>query len=229
MTPFAQRAARPVFHAAITAAALFACGGAEPQGLASVDALATKVEIADFAGGEAARCVFSSPGLELCAWRIGKGDAAWTALADAGTGGDLNFLCELPIDGSPRAAGSCSAHARGAETAASGSLPPVGAAGSLEGRRDAERRLGDALTVLAISHLIGDAPERCRTGAEVQTCEWSLAEGASGYALLASLVDDAGSGSAVLLRCIVPLDGSARAADSCGAVWADSDPIASGS
>ena len=34
--------------------------------MASVDALATKVDIAEFAGGEAARCVFSSPGLELC-------------------------------------------------------------------------------------------------------------------------------------------------------------------
>src|SRR3990172_6066791 len=104
----------------------------------------------------------------------------------------------------------------------------VGAAGSLESHREAERRLGEALSVLEISHLIGDAPERCRTSADVQTCEWSLVEGAAGYGLLTALVDDAGSGSAVRLRCVVPLDGAARAADSCGAAWADSDPLASG-
>src|SRR5262245_40375937 len=164
MTPFtvARRAACPVFLAAATAALLFACGGADPGGLAGVDALTTKVEIAEFAGGEAERCVFSSPGLELCVWRIAQGDDAWAALAvtDASSG-DLNLLCELPIDGSPRADDSCRVRARGAKAEAGGSLPPVSAAGSLEGRRDAERKLGEALTVIEISHLVGDVPERC--------------------------------------------------------------------
>src|SRR3989304_4667554 len=100
--------ARPGFRAALAAAVLLACGGAEPRGAASVDALTTKVEIAEFAGSEAVRCVFSSPGLELCTWRIAEGDDAWAELADASaSGGDLNLLCELPLDGSPRAEGSC--------------------------------------------------------------------------------------------------------------------------
>jgi len=230
MPPFdvAQRLARPGFRAALAAAVFLACGGAEPRG-AAVDAFTTKVEIAEFAGREAVRCVFSSPGLELCTWRIEEGDDAWTTFADASaSGGDLNLLCELPLDGSPRADGSCRAHARVAQATGGGTLPPVGAAGSIESRREAERRLGQALTVLEISHLIGDAPERCRTGADMQTCEWSLVEGAAGYGLLTALVDDAGSGSAVRLRCIMPLDGAARAADSCGAAWADSDPGVAG-
>lgn len=204
------------------AAACVACGSADPKGIASVDELATKAEIVDFAGAEAVRCVFSAPGLELCTWRVVEGDAAWDALSDAGAGGgDLNLVCELPLDGSARADGSCRTHVRSAQAAGGGSLPPVGAAGSLESRRDAERKLGEALSVRAISDLVGDAPERCKTGAQVQTCEWSVDEGAAAYGLLAVLVDDAGSGSAVRLSCIVPLDGAARAANSCDVAWTD--------
>lgn len=209
---------------ALAAVAAVACGGGDRVGAAgALDARATKVEVASFAGGEPARCVFSAPGLELCTWEIRSGDDAWAALAgDAEAVGDLNLLCELPLDGSPRADGSCRAHPRSVQAASDAEgLPPVGAAGSLENRRDAERRLGEALTVRTLSHLVGDAPEHCKTGSSVQTCEWSLAEGAAGYGLLASLVDDAGSGSTVRLRCVLPLDGAARSTDSCEAAWTD--------
>jgi hypothetical protein len=233
MEPFddSRGAVRPGLRAGRLGALAVACGGlacgsGEPLRTAGIDAPATKVEIADFAGGEAERCVFSAPGLELCAWRIPEDADAWAALAGPdGAEGDLNLVCELPLDGSPRAEGSCRTHARSAQTAAGGDeLPPVGASGSLEGRRRAEQRLGEALTVRQLSHLVGDAPERCRTGAGVQTCEWSVPEGAAGYGLLASLVDDAGSGSVVRLRCVLPLDGEARSADSCQAAWVDSEP-----
>ena len=202
-----------------------ACGGADTKGIASIDELGTKAEIVDFAGAEAVHCVFSAPGLELCSWRVVEGDAAWDALSDESAGGgDLNLVCELPLDGSPRADGSCRIHSRSAQAGSGESLPPVGAAGSLESQRDAERKLGEALSVREISDLVGDAPERCRTGAQVQTCEWSVAEGAAAYGLLAALVDDAGSGSAVRLSCIVPLDGAARAADSCDVAWTEPNP-----
>jgi hypothetical protein len=201
-----------------------ACTGGDPTGgSAALDGLTTKLAVAEFAGGEASRCVFSAPGLELCTWSIGTANDAWSALAvDLETEGDLVLLCELPLDESPRAEGSCRAHPRAVQAASgAGGLPPVGAAGSLEHRRDAERRLGEALTVRALSHLVGDAPERCKTGSSVQTCEWNLGEGAAGYGLLASLVDDAGSGSTVRLRCVLPLDGAARSTDSCEAAWTD--------
>ncbi len=201
-----------------------ACGSGDRAGeFGALDARTTKVELAEFAGGEAARCVFSAPGLELCAWSIDPDNDAWVALAgDAETEGDLILLCELPLDGSPRAADSCRAHPRAVQAASgAGGLPPVGAAGSLENRREAERRLGEALTVRALSDLVGDIPERCKTGPTVQTCEWSLSEGVVGYGLLASLVDDAGSGSAVRLRCVLPLDGAARSTDSCETAWTD--------
>jgi hypothetical protein len=201
-----------------------ACGDGDGiDSLGALDARTTKVELAEFAGGAAARCVFSAPGLELCAWTIDPDNDAWAALAvDVETEGDVILLCELPLDGSPRAEASCRSHPLAVQSASgAGGLPPVGAAGSLENRRAAEQRLAEALTVRALSDLVGDVPLRCRTGPTAQTCEWSLAEGLAGYGLLAALVDDAGSGSTVRLRCVLPLDGAARSTDSCEAAWTD--------
>jgi hypothetical protein len=219
-----RRCESTVLRAALLGLCLVACGGGEsPGGRAALDARTTKIEVAEFAGRDADRCVFSAPDLELCAWRLEASDGSWSALAaEVGADGDLDLLCEFPLDGTPRAEGSCLAHPHSVEAAsAADGLPPVGAAGSLERRREAERKLGDALSVRALSHLVGDAPERCKTGSTAQTCEWSVAEGRAGYGLLASLVDDAGSGSTVRLRCVLPLDGSARSTDSCEAAWAD--------
>ena len=208
--------------AAGAAALALGCGAGGPSEGTSIEARATKAEISELAGDDPARCVFSAPGLEMCSWWIEAGSSAWTTLASAGGAGDLNLLCELPIDGSQRAADSCRAHARAEQSAAAEpSLPPVGAAGSLESRRLAEQRMGEALTLRDLSHLVGDAPDRCKTGLGVQTCEWSLQEGVAGYRLVAALVDDAGSGDSVRLRCVLPLDGSARSAESCGVAWAE--------
>jgi hypothetical protein len=202
---------------------LLGCGGGERPERSALEASTTKVEISALAGGGALRCVFSAPGLELCTWRLAEGDPAWAPLASAaGSDGELNLVCELPIDGSPRSGESCRVHPRAAQAATGeADLPPVGAAGLVEGRGEAERKLAEAVTVRELSHLVGDAPDRCRTGAGVQTCEWSLAEGSAGYGLLAALVDDAGSGESVQLRCALPLDGAARAADSCGVAWTE--------
>jgi hypothetical protein len=220
---FVRRAAVPAGCAALAAAASLACSRSESPAMDALDARTTRAEISTFAGGEAERCVFSAPDLELCSWRLGPEDPAWASQASAvGTDGDVNLVCELPIDGSPRVAGSCRPHASALQAAATAEeLPAVSAPGSLEARREAEQRLAEALSVSALSHALGDAPDRCRTGAGVQTCEWDLADGATGHALVAALVDDARSGAAVRLSCVVPLDGSSREADSCKALWVE--------
>jgi hypothetical protein len=197
------------------------CGAGEVSDGVSIEDRATKTEISELAGNDAARCVFSAPGLELCGWRIEAGSPAWTSLASASGGGDLNLLCELPIDGTPRAEDSCRAHPRTEQSASAESLPPVGAAGTLESHRLAEQRIGEALMLRDLSHLVGDVPDRCKTGLGVQTCEWSLQEGIAGYQLVAALVEASGSGDSVQLRCVIPLDGSARSAESCGVAWAE--------
>jgi hypothetical protein len=189
---------------------LLGCAGSGPATQADLDASATKVELSEFAGREPERCVFSAPSLELCSWRLGETDRGWAVLAQPlGARNDLNLVCEIPIDGSPRAQGSCTGHALVAAQ-----LPAVSAgAGADEARREAaEQRLAAALTVRDLSDLLGDAPDKCLTGMGVQTCAWSVSEGAAGYAMVAALSTQPG---ALELRCLVPLDGSPRASDSC--------------
>jgi hypothetical protein len=215
-----RRGAVPATCAALAAAVSLGCGSGRSPAMDALEARTTRAEISEFAGGEAERCVFSAPDLELCSWRLGPEDPAWASQASAaGTDGEVNLVCELPIDGSPRAPGSCLPHARAAQaaTAAGGDLPAVSAPGSLEARRQAAQRLAEAASLRDLAHALGDAPDRCRTGAGVQTCEWSLDEGAGGYALVASLVESAGPVAAVRLSCVLPLDGSARGARSCTA------------
>src|SRR5512139_1881311 len=111
-----RRGAGPVLGAGLIAALVLACGGGDRVGgAAALDASTTKAQVAELAGGPPARCVFSAPGLELCSWPVATGSDAWTALSGAEeSDGELNLLCELPLDGSPRAAGSCRAHPRSA-------------------------------------------------------------------------------------------------------------------
>lgn len=192
------------------AALLLGCAGSSPATQADFDASDTKDELIEFAGHEPERCVYSAPSLELCSWRLGESDRGWAVLAEPlGTRSDLNLVCEIPIDGSPRAEGSCIGYALAASP-----LPAVSASiGAVEARRDAaEQRLAAARTVRELSDLLGDAPDKCLTGMGVQTCAWSVSEEAVGYGLVGALASSAG---ALELRCLVPLDGSPRAADSC--------------
>src|SRR5215470_5770175 len=124
---------RQTAGAAAAAALALACGSGDPTGEAAIEARTTKGELTALAGAGPLRCVFSAPGLELCSWRIEVGNSAWKPLAGAGGAGDLNLVCELPIDGSARSADSCRAHPRLDQAAVEeASLPPVGAPGSLE-------------------------------------------------------------------------------------------------
>jgi len=214
------RAAAAAACAGLAAGFSLGCSRGESLAIDALEARTTRAEISEYAGGEAERCVFSAPDLELCSWRLGPEDPAWASQASAvATDGEVNLVCELPIDGSPRAPGSCRPHARAAQTATAGrgELPAVSAPGTLEARREAEQRLARAATLRELAHAVGDAPDRCRTGAGVQTCEWNLAEGVAGYALVAALVDAADPGAAVRLSCVLPLDGSTREARACSA------------
>ena len=192
------------------AALLLGCAGSNPATQADLEASATKVELSEFAGREPERCVFSAPSLELCSWRLHESDRGWAVLAEPlGARSDVNLVCEIPINGSPRAEGSCTGHAHGA-----GKLPavsaPVGAAGAH--REAAAQQLAAASTVRELSDLLGDAPDKCLTGMGMQTCAWSLTEDVAGYALVAALATSPGP---LELRCRVPLDGGPRASDSC--------------
>lgn len=195
---------------------ILGCAGSGPATQADLEASATKTELSAFAGREPERCVFSAPSLELCSWRLGETDRGWATLAEPlGASSDVNLVCEIPIDGSSRSEGSCAGYA----LAAAG-LPAVSAsAGSADARRKAaEQQLAAALTVRELSALLGDAPDKCLTGRGVQTCAWGLSEEVAGYELVAALATEPG---VVELRCLVPLDGTPRASDSCTVEAAD--------
>lgn len=189
---------------------LLGCAGSGPATQADLDASATKTELSEFAGREPERCVFSAPSLELCSWRLQEVDRGWAVLAEPlGASGGVNLVCEVPIDGGPRTEGSCVGHAL-----AAGKLPAVSATGGAPGehREAAAQRLAAARTVRELSELLGDAPDKCLTGMGVQRCAWSLSEEMPGHELVAELATAPG---ALELSCLVPLDGSPRAADSC--------------
>lgn len=196
---------------------LMDCGGA-PLTREALESSATKQELSEFAERSPERCVYSAPELELCTWKVEKGARGWSLLArPLLAGGDLNLVCELPIDGSPRADDSCEAHARPAqEMATRGDLPSVSAGTRVApDPRKAQQRLVAARTLRELSNLVGDVPDRCRTGAGVQICEWSVSEGQPAHALIAAAVSV--PEGAIALRCVLPLDGGVREAESCSA------------
>jgi hypothetical protein len=199
---------------AVAMAWMAACAAERVSG-AALDESTTKSELSRYAGAEPERCVFSGPDLELCSWRIDRSAPAWAALAEPlDVAADLNLLCELPMDGSPRAADSCAAYAR-----VGAGLPPVSAGeGAAEG---AEAVLREARTLRELAGLLGDAPDRCRTGPGFQTCAWMVGSDAPGYPLLAALASGLEDESPLRFECKLPLDGSARSSDSCVTVAAN--------
>jgi hypothetical protein len=185
---------------------------------------ASRVEVERFAGGSPDRCVFSAPDREMCRWRIEGRVIRAGGTGESSVASGVNLLCELPIDPASPETGFCNVHAlepgaaaRLAQTEGLASLPPVSAAhpepiaAPLDPLALAVA-LSEARTLRDLSRLLGDIPESCRTGAGVQTCRWELSEGSVGEMLFASAP---GMARPVELLCRLPLDGSARPAESC--------------
>lgn len=153
--------------------------------------------VVEFAGGEPERCVFSSPGLQLCSWGfegklIGSDDPNDVPLV-------LNLICELSIEASAQAP-VCQVHAVGP---ASSSLPDVAAGGSQHALTEILERIPDARTTTVISRVLGEIPAYCRSGAGVQRCGWLLPVGSAADAT-------------AVLQCELPIDGTPTTQDSCG-------------
>jgi len=151
-------------------------------------------EVSAFAGAEPARCVFASPGLQICSWPLagrlfGTDDPGETTLA-------LNLICELAIDVDDGRRPECRVHSLGALVEA---LPAVSAESPSQARARVLDRISEATTVVALSHSLGELPTRCQTAAGEQRCEWT----------------NPGDVGTARLRCELPLDGSPRLADSC--------------
>jgi len=157
---------------------------------ASASLPSSEAGVEQLAGGPADRCVYASPGRKLCRWQLDGRLVRPITRGGVGDGGRVRLLCELPTGG--EGPGACQVHPIG-ETA----LPAVAALGAVQ---DPYRALS---TLASLGQALGDVPERCTTLGFAQSCTWPLA-------------GDAGSGSGEpVLRCLLPLDGSPRADDSC--------------
>lgn len=185
----------------------------EISDLVTVAMRAQRAELVRFAGGPPDRCVFASPGRELCRWRL-EGRVVTPAGSEPLVG-PQNLVCELPRDPSSEDAGSC--FVRGAAAAPQDeALPPVSSPGDpRESARHAAMILAEARNVGELSLLVGDVPDGCHTVYRGQICTWSLAPGSAAYERLAALAQGEG---ALELRCVLPLEAVDRAGQSCAVV-----------
>ena len=163
---------------------------------------ASQVGVERLMGKPAEHCVFARPDYQLCRWQVEGRLVRPIARGGVGDGDSVRVVCELPMRGD--AAGVCYAHPEGESR-----LPAVAAA-SLPGDPFAS-----LATIGALSHALGDIPESCSTRGGAQLCAWPIPPGTLGVEEPASDTED------MQLRCLLPLDGSPRAVDSCEVVTPD--------
>jgi hypothetical protein len=188
----------------------------------------TKSMIRDKVGIRAERCIESSPTTELCQWSLRDREWGWQPLARAiHTRDRVALVCELPVDGSPRTHGSCTAHPKRSNRSLftpKGAGPGRNPKGALRKKRAASRDetqniaqswLDGARTLAEMSHLMGALPSVCEPPSNGERmCVWRGTARVYGHGTIAASIKVAGS-KKVRLHCRFPIDGSERAADSC--------------
>jgi hypothetical protein len=163
---------------------------------------ASQAGVEQLLGEAAERCVFARPDHRLCSWQVEGRLVRPITRGGVGDGDRVRIVCELPLR--EGAAGVCHAHAEGESR-----LPSVSSANS------PGDPFASLATIGALSHALGDIPESCSTHGGAQLCSWPLPPGTAASDAVASDAED------VQLRCLLPLDGSPRADDSCEVVAPD--------
>lgn len=180
--------------------------------LVAVAQRASRTELVRFAGGEPDRCIYASPGRELCRWRL-DGNVVKPS-GSSRVDGPVNLVCELPADTLSDERGSCFVRAQNASEQAG--LPAVSAAADPARRAShAAAILSEAHTVAELSLIVGDAPDACHTIFGGQLCRWSLGVGSGARQRLSALAPGEGP---LELRCLLPLEAVARLYQSCAVV-----------
>jgi hypothetical protein len=203
---FAAALAAGILVLTVSAATTTQSAVAEPQlGISE-----SKAEVIAFAGGPPERCVYSGPDREICTWKL-EGSLIQPGEVEADPESGVNLVCELPLGAWVEGDSDCAAHGREMPP----HLPAVSAAPesvkAFPGVPVAE--LATALTLGAISHRIGDAPDACLTGPGRQTCSWRVSNATAAREISGSVASI--PSGAYQLRCQLPIDGSERAAGSC--------------
>jgi hypothetical protein len=200
------------------------------QGGTRVDRILEQKEDKDaltgFTGRPPSICVVSTGTTELCEWRLGNRYAGWAPLAAAiETGDQVNLICKLPSDGSPRAGGSCSVHPRRSNRGQFRIPNPSSArkrrpkehtaAVRARYRKETNEALAQARTLPELARLIGAVPNECSPQSSgLQVCLWLATNRTYGHGTLAMSIG-APKRKRVQMRCQLPTDGSERAPNSC--------------
>ena len=177
-------------------------------------------DLSRFAGGPPERCAFASPDQMVCSWQV-AGRPLSEKPGQRVAGGTSKLVCEVALSHDAPHRSLCQVHAA---TTTEDGLPPVSAALAnalaLQPARVMDR-LAHARTIAELSHFVGDVPRRCRTGSGEQACAWLLLPGTHGHDRIAPRGEAVGP---VALRCVLPLDGSPRSAESCSVTAASAEP-----
>lgn len=180
------------------------------------DALSIKL------GGRPVQCQPSPPSEDLCEWHLSERMNAWQEFAEIlDTRATIAVICRLPVDGSVRAAGSCSAWPRQSnrrQLLPRGKPDTPSEVALCEASESATRQwLDDAATVAEMTWLLGAVPTQCDPGDASSArfiCVWQLRKGHFGHGTVAASIG-AWYRDPVSLRCEFPNDGGPRSTPSC--------------
>jgi len=183
-----------------------------------------------FVGAHPATCLKGSPTTQLCEWLVGTRHAGWASLAAAIETDDyINLLCELTLDGSARAADSCTAHPRRSNRSSwRWRYPKKKGQGVRQSpdeiakmrepyRQIANQAIANATTLVELSRLMGTMPNECKpTTGDRQACLWRTTNQTFGHGTLVMWIV-ASKGEKIRFQCTLPINGTKRAPGSCSA------------
>lgn len=184
-------------------------------------------QLSSLAGGLPEACVEITASTRICQWRLGSRHRGWARLAAAiGTRDQINLLCELPSDASPREPESCGVFPRRSNRTLF-RVPNRTRAGSVHRgkqqrvelraryRRLANDRLDAARTAVELSRLMGAAPDRCDVvDANYRGCVWRASNRTYGHGTLVESIG-AEKRQRMRLECRLPANGGPREEGSC--------------
>ena len=127
------------------------------------------------------------------------------ARVDPARASGVHLICAVPIEGTLAQEGECTVRSLGGERIDAGIT-------FADRERDSAQSLARARDIAALSSLVGDVPDECRTVGDSQRCRWRLDAAKPGSRELGVL---AVTSTIPHLQCVLPLTGGPRAARSC--------------
>lgn len=192
-----------------------------------------RASLSKLLGTGAERCVETSVRFIHCAWHLRNKHTGWSEIARVlKTRQRVAVICELPRDGSERALGSCVARPQESNRSmfVTASSPGPSSRKGVRRRNSADANaskeayaaiaknwLEGARTIAELTRLMGALPDSCERGMglkDEQVCVWKTTKRTYGHGTVAAS-EMASLSKKMILRCVLPLDGSARDADSC--------------